>query len=44
MSCDIDIDIEIVDIDVLKVGVTPIVELASLKRNTLKSIYDSETM
>ena len=33
MSCDIDIDIHVenVDIDILELGVTPVVELASLK-------------
>ena len=36
--------IENVDIDILELGVTPVVELASLTTNTLKSIYQSETM
>ena len=36
MSCDIDIDIENVDIHILELGVTPVVELASLTTNTLK--------
>ena len=44
MSCDIDIDIENVDIDILELGVTPVVELASLTTHTLKSIYHSGTM
>ena len=35
MSCDIDIDIENVDIDILELGVTPVVELASLTTKTL---------
>ena len=39
ISCDIDIDIENVEL-----GVTPVVELASLTTNTLKSIYHSGTM
>ena len=33
MSCDIDIDIEIVDIDILELAVTPVVELVSLTTN-----------
>ena len=41
MSCDIDIDIENVDINILELGVTPVVELAT---NTLKSIYHCETI
>ena len=44
MSCDIDIDIENVDIDILELGVTCVVELASLTTDTLESIYHSETM
>ena len=46
MSCDIDIDIHVenVDINVLELDVTPVVELVSLTTNTLKSIYHSETM
>ena len=46
MSCDIDIDIHVenVDINILELDVTPVVELASLTTNTLKSIYHSETM
>ena len=43
MSCDIDIDIEDINI-ILELGVTPVVELASLTTNTLKSINHSETM
>ena len=39
MSCDIDINIENVDIIILELDVTPVVELASLTTNTLKSIY-----
>ena len=34
MSCDIDIDIENVDINILELGVTPVVERASLKTKT----------
>ena len=44
MSCNIDIDIENVKIDILELGVTPVVELASLTTSTLKRIYLSETM
>ena len=36
MSGDIDIDIENVDIDILELGVTPVLEVASLTTNTLK--------
>ena len=44
MRCNIDIDIENVDIDIFELGVNPVVELPSLTTNTLKSIYHSETM
>ena len=44
MSCDIDIDTENVDIDILELGVTPSVDKASLTTSPLKSIYHSETM
>ena len=35
MSCDIDIDTENVDINILELGVTPFVELASLTTKVL---------
>ena len=35
MSCDIDINIENVDIDILELDVTTVVELASLTTHTL---------
>ena len=44
MSFDIDINIENVDIDILELVVTTVLELASLKTNTLKSINHSEIM
>ena len=44
MRCDIDIDIDIVDIDIFELGVTPVEDLASLTTNVLKSIYHSKTM
>ena len=44
MSCNIDIDIENVDINIFELGVTPVVKQASLTTNTLKGTYHSETM
>ena len=44
ISCNIDIDTEIVDIDILELNVTPVLDLSSLTINILKSIYYSETM
>ena len=44
ISCDIDIDTKIVDIDILELGVTPVLEMSSLTINILKSINYSETM
>ena len=44
LSCDIDIDTEIVDIDILELGLTPVLDLSSLTINILKSINYSETM
>ena len=44
MSFDINIYIENVDIDILELVVTIILELASLITNPLKSINHSETM
>ena len=39
-----DINIENVDINILELGVTHVVDLSSLTTNTFKSIYYSETM
>ena len=36
MSFDIDIDIENVDIDILDLGVTPVVEMASWTKKNMK--------
>ena len=44
MSFDINIDIENVDINILELVVTIVLELASLITNPLKSINHSETM
>ena len=35
ISCDIDIDTEIVDIDILELGVTPVFDLSRLTINIL---------
>ena len=44
MRCDINIDIEIVDINIFELGSIPVEDLASLTTNVLKSIYHSKTM
>ena len=43
ISCDIDIDTEIVDIDILELVVTPVLHLSSLTINIFKNIHHSET-